>query len=38
MHFDTMPSIAIDHTQATALFDGKGVALHLPTMGETFDI
>jgi L-ascorbate metabolism protein UlaG (beta-lactamase superfamily) len=38
MHFDTMPLLAIDHANAKALFDGKGVALHLPTMGETFEI
>ncbi len=37
-HFDTFGFIKIDHEQAQAAFAEKGKHLHLPAIGETFNI
>jgi len=35
VHYDTFPPIRIDHDEARALFDARGITLQLPPIGET---
>lgn len=37
VHYDTFPPIRIDHQEALALFEAKGVELLLPAIGETVE-
>ncbi|SDE27099.1 metal-dependent hydrolase [Riemerella columbipharyngis] len=36
-HFDTFPSITIDHTEAYRYFEEKGIDFTLPELGQEFD-
>jgi L-ascorbate metabolism protein UlaG (beta-lactamase superfamily) len=37
VHFDTFPTIAIDHKEAKAMFKKKGARLHLPAIGDQLE-
>src|SRR5215213_10122472 len=38
VHYDTFPSIKINHQQAKQAFANEGITLHLPTIGKSIEV
>jgi L-ascorbate metabolism protein UlaG (beta-lactamase superfamily) len=38
VHYDTFPSIKINHQQVKQAFTAEGITLHLPAIGESIDL